>query len=140
MTVPSEYKRASLDFEAFLVDARDCAGLATTNQSFTMVEGVLRTFRARLTLAEGIAFASVLPPVLRALFVAGWDTAARPQPFASREAMTAEVQALRAAHNFAPDNAIASVAATLRKHVPRDLLEPVLAGLPSGAMAFWAAP
>lgn len=139
MPVPSAYQRASLDFEAFLVDARECAGLVTTNQAYTMVEGVFRTFRRRLTVAEGLAFADVLPPVLRALFVEGWDTSAPAQPFASREAMTAEVQALRAAHNFSPANAIACVAAALRRHVPHERLEQVLAQLPAGARPFWAA-
>lgn len=98
MPVPSEYQRASIDFEEFLVDARDRAGLVTTNQAYTMVEGVFRLFRRHLSVAEGLAFANVVPPVLRALFVEEWDTSAPAQPFASREAMTAEVQALRAAH------------------------------------------
>lgn len=33
MPVPSEYQRASLDFEKFLSDARDASGLTTTNQA-----------------------------------------------------------------------------------------------------------
>lgn len=139
MPVPSEYQRASLDFESFLVDARESAGLVTTNQAYTMVEGVFRTFRRRLSVAEGLAFADVLPPVLRALFVENWDSSAPAQPFASREAMTAEVQALRAAHNFSPANAISSVATALRKHVQLDRLEQVLAKLPTGSVQFWAA-
>lgn len=139
MTVPSEYQRASLDFEEFLVDARDCAGLVTTNQAYTMVQGVFRAFRRRLSVAEGLAFANVLPPVLRALFVEEWDTSAPAQPFASREAMTAEVQALRTAHNFSPADAISNVATALRKRVQRERLEQVLAKLPAGAIEFWEA-
>lgn len=139
MPVPPEYQRASLDFESFLVDACECAGLVTTNQAYTMVEGVLRTFRRRLSVAEGLAFANVLPPVLRALFVEDWDSSAPVQPFASREAMTAEVQALRAAHNFSPAHAISSVATALRKHVQHERLEQVLSRLPEGSVQFWAA-
>ena len=139
MPVPPEYQRASLDFERFLVDARECAGLVTTNQAYTMVEGVFRTFRRRVSVAEGLAFADVLPPVLRALFVEAWDSSAPVQPFASREAMTAEVQALRAAHNFSPVNAISSVATALRKHVQHERLEQVLSKLPDGSVQFWAA-
>lgn len=138
MPVPPEYQRASLDFESFLVDVRECAGLVTTNQAYTMVEGVFRTFRRRLSVAEGLAFANVLPPVLRALFVEEWDSSAPVQPFASREAMTAEVQALRAAHNFSPVNAISSVATALRKHVQHERLEQVLSKLPDGSVQFWA--
>lgn len=74
MPMPSEYQRASLDFEKFLLDAREASDLTTTNQTYTMVQGVLQTFRRRLTLPDAIHFAGVLPPVLRALFVADWDT------------------------------------------------------------------
>ncbi|OYZ96127.1 MAG: hypothetical protein B7Y01_00110 [Xanthobacter sp. 17-67-6] len=54
MPIPMEYQHASEDFMRFLADARDEAGLGTMNQSFTMVDGVLRTFRRRLS-TEGIA-------------------------------------------------------------------------------------
>jgi len=33
MTIPSEYQRATIEFERFMVDARDEAGLATTNMA-----------------------------------------------------------------------------------------------------------
>jgi uncharacterized protein (DUF2267 family) len=72
MLMPSEYQRVSLEFEKFLLDAREASGLMTTNQVYTMVQGVLQTFRRRLTLPEAIQFAGVLPVVLRALFVADW--------------------------------------------------------------------
>ena len=36
VTVPMEYRRASADFEAFLAEAADAAGLATRNQAYTM--------------------------------------------------------------------------------------------------------
>lgn len=45
MPVPVEYKRASMDFEQFMVDARDISGLATTHQTDTMVQGVFQAFR-----------------------------------------------------------------------------------------------
>jgi hypothetical protein len=35
MPVPSEYQRATLDFYQFLTDARDAAGLTTTNQAMS---------------------------------------------------------------------------------------------------------
>lgn len=57
----------------FLLDARDTAGLGSTHQAYTMVQGVLQTFRRRLEISEAIRFAGVLPPVLRAIFVADWD-------------------------------------------------------------------
>ena len=33
MPMPFEYQNASRQFEQFMIDARDCAGLATTNIS-----------------------------------------------------------------------------------------------------------
>lgn len=95
MPVPSEYQRASLDFDKFMVDARDISGLATTN-----------TDEPRL-------------------------------PFGDRVEMIKEVQALRAAHNFAPDTAIHDVATALRRNINDEDLDRVLAELPEDAAAFW---
>ncbi|WP_422033420.1 DUF2267 domain-containing protein [Reyranella sp.] len=137
MPVPVEYKRASMDFEQFMLDARDISGLATTHQTYTMVQGVFQAFRRRLDVKESIRFANVLPPVLRALFVADWDLDEPRRPFADRATMTHEVQALRPDHNFAPDSSIGSVAAALRRNIDQAALDRVLTGLPPGALAFW---
>ncbi|MCC5670530.1 DUF2267 domain-containing protein [Nostoc sp. CHAB 5784] len=137
MPIPSEYQRASLDFEKFLLDAREASGLVTTNQVYTMVQGVLQTFRRRLTLPEAIHFAGVLPPVLRSIFVADWDTDEPRRSFGDRVEMTQEVQLLRADHNFAPDTAIRATAVALRKNIDEARLDSVLASLPSAARDFW---
>jgi len=47
MTLPFEYQNASLEFERFMVDARELAGLSSTNMAWNMVVGVLHTFRRR---------------------------------------------------------------------------------------------
>lgn len=137
MPIPMDLQHASEDFERFLADARDAAGLATRNQTFTMVDGVLRVFRRRLSLEDAIRFAGVLPPVLRAIFVADWDPCEPRLPFADLETMTGEVQALRRHHNFAPASAIAHVAGALRRHVDEARFDRLLLLLPEGAAAFW---
>ena len=137
MPVPAQYQRATDDFFAFLIDAKDEAGLTTTNQAYTMAQGVLQTFRRRLSLPDAVRFAGVLPAVVRALFVADWDPAEPQRPFADRVAMTAEVRALRPDHNFSPDTAIRDVAAALRKHVDEAIFDRMLATLPAGAVDFW---
>lgn len=137
MPVPPEYQRASDHFFAFLADARDEAGLSTVNQAYTMVQGVLQTFRRRLSLADAIRFTGVLPAGVRALFVADWDPDEPQRPFGDRAAMAAEVQALRPNHNFAPDTAIRDVAAALRKHVDAPSFDALLAALPAGPVEFW---
>lgn len=139
MPLPLEYQHASDDFERLLADAGERADLVTRNQTWTMIDAVLRVFRRRLTVAEGLRFAEVLPPLVRAMFVVDWDVAAAPLPFDSREALTREVQAVRPHHNFAPDTAIACVAAALGARVDRAAFEAVLAGLPEGSRQFWAA-
>ena len=139
MPVPPEYQRATDDFYAFLVDVRDTAGLATTHQTFTTVQGVLRVFRRRIEVREAIRFAGVLPPGLRALFVADWDPDEPRRAFESRQAMTDEVRALRPEHNFAPDSAIGDVASALWRHVDATALRRVLAELPAGTAEFWKA-
>ncbi len=137
MPVPVEYKRASMDFEQFMLDAREISGLATTHQTYTMVQGVFQAFRRRLDVKEAIGFANVLPPVLRALFVADWDLDEPRRPFEDRAIMTREVQSLRPDHNFAPPTSIRDVAAALRKNIDQAGLDRVLTGLPPGAVAFW---
>ncbi|WP_020559585.1 DUF2267 domain-containing protein [Thiofilum flexile] len=138
MTWPLEYQKASYDFEHFMVAARDAAGLATTNMAWTMVEGVFHTFRRRLSPSQILQFASVLPPLIRAMFLEGWLLADHPVPFASLRELTDEVQSLRIDHNFSPPNAIQAVAIALRKVIGDEPLEEVLASLPSAAQTYWA--
>lgn len=137
MPVPSEYARASDQFYSLLVDARDASGLGSTHQAYTMVQGVLQAFRRRLDVSDAVRFASVLPPLMRALFVADWDVGEPKRPFGDRAAMTEEVRSLRAAHNFAPSTAIGDVARAIRKHVDERAFDDVLARLPDGAVEFW---
>ncbi|MGU3494526.1 DUF2267 domain-containing protein [Xanthobacteraceae bacterium A53D] len=137
MTIPMELQHTSDDFERFLADARDTCGLATRNQTYTVVEGVLRAFRRRLDVHEAIRFAQVLPPVLRAIFVMDWDTTLAPVPFTDRRTLTDEVRALRQHHNFASDQSITDIATALRRHVDQARFDALLAGLPEGAIAFW---
>ncbi len=133
-----EYLRASTDFETFLNRAREIAGLATRPQTYTMVEGVLRAFRRRLSTADAIAFAGALPPILRAIFVADWDIAEPTAPFGDRDAWTADVQKLRRDHNFAPDSAVRDVAIALRSVVDANAFEAALGRLPPAAADFWS--
>jgi uncharacterized protein (DUF2267 family) len=140
MTIPLEIQRATADFDTFLAHAQERAGLATRNQTYTMVEGVLRVFRRRLDVKMALAFADVLPPVLRAIFVADWDLDEPTLSFADRVVLTREVQTLRKHHNFAPDTAIADVAAALRRHVDEAAFERAFRHLPQEAKEFWAPP
>jgi uncharacterized protein (DUF2267 family) len=138
MTVPMEYKYASRDFDAFLTDARRMLDLATPHQTYTAVQAVLTVFRRRLNVGQTIAFAQVLPPVLRAIFVYEWKPEEPAVAFEERARLTREVQAYRGDHNFAPDSAIADVAAALRRHVHVKAFDVVLAQLPPGSVEFWS--
>jgi uncharacterized protein (DUF2267 family) len=138
MPVPSEYQRASIEFEKFMVDARDISGLATTNMAYNMVVGVLHAFRRRLSVKDALRFANALPPVVRAIFVADWNPDQPLLAFTDRPSMTQEVQALRQAHNFAPASAIHDVALALRRNVDEAEFDRLLADLPGGARDFWA--
>ena len=138
MTIPLEIQRATEEFDKFLHMARDEAGLATRNQAYTMVEAVLLTFRHRLDVDQAIRFAAILPPVLRAIFVANWDIVEAKRPFQNRQALTREVQSLRKDHNFAPDSAIYDVAKALRAHIDQVELDDFLAGLSDEAREYWS--
>jgi uncharacterized protein (DUF2267 family) len=137
MPVPPEYRRASIEFEKFLLDAREAADLTTTNQTYTMVQGVLQAFRRRLTIPEAIHFAGVLPPVLRAIFVADWDVDEPRRSFGDRAEIIREIQSLRTDHNFAPDTAIEAVAVALRKNIDEARFDKELDALSIAAREFW---
>ena len=137
MPIPIEYQRATDHFYNFLADAKGKSGLGSTHQTYTMVQGVLQVFRRRLDIKDAIHFAGVLPPVLRAIFVADWDTNESLRPFEDRSVMTKEVRSLREDHNFAPETAIRDVAYALRRNMDENELDHVLAGLPEGAVQFW---
>ena len=138
MTWPLEYQKAGLDFERFMVAARDAAGLQTTNMAWTMVQGVFLSFRRRLTAEQVVAFAGSLPPLTRAMFLEGWSPSDQPVPFVSMAALAREVQALRPQHNFAPLDAIRAVALALRQCMGDAALDNALRTLPSAAQEFWA--
>jgi uncharacterized protein (DUF2267 family) len=137
MPVPPEYERASTKFYDYLLDARNQADLWSTHVSYTMSQGVLQTFRARLTIQQAIDFANLLPICLRALFVTNWNTSQPIRPFVALAAMTEEVQSLRKDHNFAPEHAIRSVAIAIRKQVDEEKFDAFLTTLPEGAIEFW---
>lgn len=137
MPMPQEYFAASRDFDAFMADAKEALGHTSHHQTYTTVQAVLTVFRRRLSIGDALRFADVLPPVLRAIFESGWDAGDEQKPFGPREDMEAEVKAFREHHNFAPPNAIATVAAVLRKHVDIRNFERILATLPDEAGAYW---
>jgi uncharacterized protein (DUF2267 family) len=138
MPMPMEYQRAGEEFERFLAAARDKLGLATRNQTYTVVQAVLQTFRRRLDVKQAIAFAGVLPPVVRAIFVVDWNLDEPVIPFCDRKSLTREVRALRQDHNFAPDSAIADVAAALWQVADAKALRACLDALPTDAAQYWA--
>jgi uncharacterized protein (DUF2267 family) len=137
MPVPFQYDNAGQQFHQLLRDARDYADLTTTNQSYTMVQGVLLVFRRRLDIRQALQFADALPAVARAVFLHRWDWDEPILPFDARSALTLEVQAHRADHNYAPDTCISNVAAALRRDADTRALDECLTGLGSDAVEFW---
>lgn len=137
MPLPTEYSRATEEFYDFLTDVQHVTGFTSTHQTYTMVQGVFQTFRRRLSIKNAITFANVLPPVLRAIFVADWDVDEAKREFGDRDTMTKEVQALRHEHNFAPETAISDVASVIRRHLDGEKFDALLATFPDGAVAFW---
>lgn len=135
--MPWTYRHASKEFEGFLDDAKARMALVSDNMAYTAVDAVFQVFRRRLTPQEGLAFASALPSVLRAIFVKDWDIRLAPVPFLSREEMTREAQSVRRHHNLTPENAIEATAWALRRSLDQRDLDRVLARLSPEARAFW---
>ncbi|MGL4237099.1 DUF2267 domain-containing protein [Tabrizicola sp.] len=137
MPMPWTYRHSSKEWRAILDDLKDRMDIISDNMAYTAMDGVLQVFRRRLTAQQGLDFASVLPAIPRAVFVAGWLVEDPPAAFATREELTREVKKVRQNHNLTPDNAIEATAWTLRRYINHADLERVLSLLPEGAMQFW---
>ncbi|WAC75061.1 DUF2267 domain-containing protein [Roseateles sp. SL47] len=138
MPWPPEYQRASVDFEKFMVTARDAAHLATTNMAWNMVVGVLQVFRRRMSVSQVLRVADQLPPVVRALFLEHWDPSAPVAPVGSREELLAEVRSLRARHNFSPESALEAVGEGVRAVLPDDAFQQLLEAMPAELRGYWS--
>ena len=137
MPMPWTYRHASKEWRAFLDDAKERMALESDNMAYTAVDAVFQVFRRRLTAQQGLAFAAVLPAVLRAIFVFGWDVSVPPVPFKRREDLLAEVKDVRRHHNLTPDNAIEATAWAVRRCTNGRDFERVLGTLSAEARAFW---
>ncbi|SEP55840.1 DUF2267 domain-containing protein [Thalassovita taeanensis] len=137
MPMPWTYRHASKEWRAFLDDVKERMSLESDNMAYTAVDAVLQVFRRRLTAQQGLEFAAVLPSVLRAIFVNGWDVSEGPVPFSERSELIAEVKRVRVNHNLTPDNAIEATAWAVRRCTNKRDFERVLHMMPEGAAAFW---
>lgn len=137
MPMPWTYRHASKEWRAFLNDVKERMSLESDNMAYTAVDAVLQVFRRRLTAQQGLEFAAVLPSVLRAIFVNGWDVTRGPVPFPERSELLTEVKRIRVNHNLTPDNAIEATAWAIRRCTNKRDFEHVLQKMPEGAVAFW---
>lgn len=138
MPTPMEYRLASQDFDRFLADVATETNLGSRHQAYTTTQAVFLCFRRRLGIREAIAFAQILPAMLRALFVSDWDTDEPQAKSWDWDLMSAEVKQLRVNHNFSPDTAIHDVARVLHKYVEAGKFERCLENLPPSAREFWS--
>ncbi|KQW27591.1 hypothetical protein ASE36_18580 [Rhizobium sp. Root274] len=137
MPMPLEYRQASADFDRFMKDLVTTSMLTSSHQAYTMLQAVFYVFRRRLTVAEAIAFAGVLPPVLRAIFVSDWRLDEPQLPFVARDELQKEIRAFRHDHNLSTETAVEDVAESLKRHVDARAFERLLAGFVPEARDFW---
>lgn len=137
MTIPSDYLYADRDFRAFMERAKEVTGHETTSMAWGTLLGVFEVFRRRLDPNERLTFGAVLPPTLRAIFHEA-GTCRATIPFAARDVMAREVQAVHRDHQFANDTAIDDVAEALSAFVDRARFATALAALGPEAEAFWS--
>lgn len=137
MPMPWTYRHASKEWRAFLDDVKERMSLESDNMAYTAIDAVFQVFRRRLKAHEGLEFASVLPSVLRAIFVHNWDVSKPCVSFSDRETLISEVKAVRVNHNLTPDNAIEATAWAVRRCTNGRDFERVLAKLPVEARDFW---
>ncbi len=137
MPMPQEYFHASRDFEAFMEALKRISLLQTTHQCYTMVEAVFHALRSHMTPREALAFADHLPPVLRAIFVSGWDIEAPILPMTDRAGLQHEILALRHNHNLSTPSALEDVGAALRETMDTVEFHRLLDVLPPEFASFW---
>ncbi|TDK42222.1 DUF2267 domain-containing protein [Antarcticimicrobium luteum] len=138
MPMPHSYRHATREWRAFLTDARERMELMSDNNTYTAIQGVFLVFRRRVSVQQGLIFASMLPCVPRAIFVADWDISEPIRAFGTREEMTREAQALRPHHNLTPQNAIEATAWAVRRAVLPADFERALGQCPPQAADFWS--
>ena len=137
MPQPWTYRHASQEYRGFLDDIKDKMDLTSDNMAYTAVDGVFQTFRKRVTAAQGLAFASILPCVPRAIFVANWVPSEEPEPWLGRDALIEEAQSLRKHHNLTPSNCIEATAWALRRSIQSKDWDRAMLALPQIAQDFW---
>jgi len=137
MPMPQEYRHAQREFDAFIADTQEALSFATRHMTYTTVQSVLIVFRRRLTVDQAIRFATVLPAVLRAIFIKDWDTDQPIRPFEDPASLNDEVKSIRQSHNFSPDQSIEKVATILWRYVDQHQLEAVLKTVSSEASRYW---
>ena len=139
MTVPQDYTHAGEHFDALLTDLMAELDLTTRHQVYAVLHGVLTVFRRRLDAEEVLVFASGLPAMLRAMFVAGWEPDKDKLPFATPADHNREARDVRRHHNLMPEGSLPAVVRTVRRHCDPDAFEAALSKLPPEARAFWDA-
>ncbi len=137
MPMPFAYRSASADFEKFIEDLLAISSLATSNQCYTQTRSVFLVFRSHVEPQVALDFANALPPVLRAIFIEDWNLTSPVTPMPDKEKLLAEVKAVREAHNFSTDTAIAEVALALRRNMNELDYDLMLQKLPAEAAQFW---
>ena len=111
--------------------------LQTTHQCYTMVEAVFHALRSHMSPREALALADCLPPVLRAIFVSGWDIEAPVLPTTDRSGLQREILALRHNHNLSTPSALEDVGAALRETMDAVQFDRMLDALPPYLAGFW---
>ena len=139
MTVPQDYTHAGEHFDALLTDLMAELDLTTRHQVYAVMHGVLTVFRRRLDAGEVLVFASGLPAMLRAMFVASWEPDEETQPFATLAGYDREARGVRRHHNLMPEGSLPTVVRAVRRHCDPAAFDLALSKLPPEARAFWDA-
>ncbi len=134
--------RSDKDMADFLRDVRDRLGpgVDTDAAALSIVNGVLQTFRRRLTPPQVIAFGDALPAMLRAMLVYRWRVDAVALPFGSRSELIREVHAACSGQMIPALNVIEATAFALWRHCEAADLRLTLSQIGPEALAFWTVP
>ena len=138
MTTPTVVTRAVQDFEAWLGEIRDAAGLADEQRAYDALRGVLHLLRDRMTPDEATDLGAQLPTLVRGVYYEGYA------PRKTPEKQRTEAQFLDAlADRIAPAEKMEVGAATLavfaciEKHLDPGEVDHVILMMPADVQALW---
>lgn len=137
MPMPFTYRHATDEWRRFLATMRERTLIESDNVIYQAVEGLFRSFRARIPAQQVLEFGDQLPCIMRAILTADWDLSEPMRPWTTRDDIEAEIRSLRVNHNIIPRGILDDLIPGIRTEVRAIDFDRVLSRMAPQAQALW---